>query len=154
MVKNIVGAGVLSLPGGLALCSDSPRGLLVAVIWIAGLAALFGYFCALIARSCAWQGATSYRSGWEATQGNHGALAVSLTQALKPGLGNLAYAVILSQTGTSLLASVGVTVSRNLVLWVLTIGAFVPLCLLKDLQVLAPFSASRGRQGFCTRSWP
>ena len=52
MVKNIVGAGVLSLPGGLALCSDSPRGLLVAVIWIAGLAALFGYFCALIARSC------------------------------------------------------------------------------------------------------
>jgi amino acid permease len=72
--------------------------------------------------------------------GERGAAAVALVNALIPALGNLAYSAILSQTLQSLFESIGWNVSRVSCLLIITVTALLPLCLLKNLQVLAPFS--------------
>lgn len=46
MTKNIIGGGVLSLSGGMALFASDPVGATVsAAAWIVILGAVFGYFC-------------------------------------------------------------------------------------------------------------
>lgn len=73
--------------------------------------------------------------------GSKGALAISWSNALKAAMANLAYSTILSQTFSSLSETVGFPISRIQALFLITIVALLPLCLLKNLSVLAPFSA-------------
>lgn len=70
-----------------------------------------------------------------------GAVLVPLANALKAGLGNLAYSSILSQTLKSLLETIGVHLSRLVCLFLVTVFGILPLCLMKNMRVLAPFSA-------------
>jgi amino acid permease len=72
--------------------------------------------------------------------GERGASAVALVNALLPGLGILSYSAILSQTLQSLFESIGWSISRVSCLLIITATALLPLCLLKNLNVLAPFS--------------
>jgi amino acid permease len=60
------------------------------------------------------------------------------------GLANLAYSMILADTTRSLALRVGYNVSRNTCLLCVTIFVLLPLCMVKKLSVLAPFSVSRG----------
>jgi hypothetical protein len=138
--KNLIGAGVLSLSGGMAIYSNNPMAVLSASFWTILMGAIFGYYCFLVARICRITGCATYREMWAATVGETGAMAVPLANALKAGLGNLAYESILSQTLKSLLESIGVQWSRLTCLFVVTLFAILPLCLLKNLNVLAPFS--------------
>ena len=67
---------------------------------------------------------------------------VSIINGLKATGANLAYATILADTTSTLLLSAGIQhdLPRNTCLLLVT-GLFVlPLCLLKNLAVLAPFS--------------
>lgn len=48
--------------------------------------------------------------------------------------------MILADTSRSLLETVGIHLSRSLSLLCITIAALLPLCMLKDLHALAPFS--------------
>lgn len=73
--------------------------------------------------------------------GLRGGLAVSLANMLKPALGNLAYSMILADTFRSLFASVEIEITRTFSLVFITLVAILPLCLLKNLDALAPFSA-------------
>jgi amino acid permease len=73
--------------------------------------------------------------------GERGASTVALVNALLPGLGILSYSAILSQTLQSLFESTGWNVPRETCLLLLTATVLLPLCLLKNLNVLAPFSA-------------
>ena len=142
ITKNLLGAASLSFSEGIAIYSNSPTtGLYSAFGWIIVLGIVFGYFCVLIAKVCQRTGARTYRECWELTMGEQGALAVSLVYALLPALGNLAYSAILSQTLKSLLETAGFLVTRIEALLVVTVVAILPLCLLKNLHVLAPFSA-------------
>jgi amino acid permease len=86
-------------------------------------------------------GSASYRECWEETMGERGASTVALVNALLPGLGILSYSAILSQTLQSLFESTGWNVPRETCLLLLTATVLLPLCLLKNLNVLAPFSA-------------
>jgi hypothetical protein len=138
--KNLVGGGVLSLSGGMALYSNNPIGILSAAFWIVLLGAVFGYFCLLIAKVCKLTKAATYRECWEETVGDAGGLAVSLVNATKAALGNLAYSTILSQTFASLFQTIGWNISRIECLLAITIFVILPLCMLKNLHVLAPFS--------------
>ena len=139
--KNLIGCGVLSLSNGIALYADNPRAVFSATLWIVLLGAIFGYFCILIAKVCRMTASATYRECWEDSVGSRGALAVSLVNAIKPGLANLAYCAILSQTFQSLLETAGWNVSRVGSLLLITVLFLLPLCLLKNLNVLAPFSA-------------
>ena len=67
-------------------------------------------------------------------------MAVSIANALKAALADLAYASILSDTLKSLFLAMGLHVPRTACLLLITLGAILPLCLLKNLHVLAPFS--------------
>jgi hypothetical protein len=87
IAKNLVGAGVLSLSGGIALFSNDPTALLSGSIWILFLGLMFAYFCLLIAKVCDKTGSSTYRECWEATMGERGGLAVALVSTLVPAQG-------------------------------------------------------------------
>jgi hypothetical protein len=50
IAKNLIGGGVFSLSGGMALYADSPAAVWSASLWIVWLGAIFGYFCLLVAK--------------------------------------------------------------------------------------------------------
>ena len=54
LVKGIVGAGVLSLPAGIAAFANAPSAVVPAVAMIAGIGGLSAYGFALIGRCCAY----------------------------------------------------------------------------------------------------
>ena len=101
---------------------------------------IFGYFCFLIAKICELTGRHTYRGIWVETVGHQGSWAVSCGTTLKAALQDLAYATILSDTLQSLLAGAGLQVSPVVCLLHITAVAILPLCLLKNLAVLAPCS--------------
>lgn len=138
--KNLIGGGVLSLSGGIAMYADKPVAVVSAAFWTALMGLVFGYYCFLVARVCRMTHAATYREMWAETVGQAGAIAVPMANALKAGLGNLAYSSILSQTLKSLLETIGLRLSRVTCLFLITGLAVLPLCLLKNLNVLAPFS--------------
>lgn len=45
--KNLIGGGVLSLSGGIALFANDPHASLSAIVWVVILGAVFAYFCLL-----------------------------------------------------------------------------------------------------------
>ena len=63
LVKSIVGAGVLSLPAGIASFGNAPSALIPASVLIALIGGLSGYGFSLIGRVCHYTGSTSYREG-------------------------------------------------------------------------------------------
>jgi hypothetical protein len=140
MAKNLIGCGSLSLCNGIALCANAPNAIWAGNFWILILGAIFGYFCWLIAKVCDITGRTTYRGIWQETVGSRGSMAVSIVNGLKAGLANLAYACILADTTLSLFLSAGYNVPRGLCLLIVTCCFILPLCLLKNLHVLAPFS--------------
>jgi len=140
IAKNLLGAGVLSLSRGIAAYSNDPNAIYSATISILLLGGMFGYFCLLIAKICHATRSTTYRECWESTMGDRGGVAVSIVTALLPAQGNLSATTVLSQTLQSLLETMGVYWSRLTCLIVLTVFVLLPICLMKDLDSISPFS--------------
>lgn len=139
LIKGIVGAGVLSLPAGIAAFGTAKSAVLPALGYMALIGSISAYGFALIGRVCASTDSTSYRSAWEATMGKYSWLpAVAVT--FKTFCAILAYSMILGDTFGALLSTVGVSLTKPVVTWGLTAGILLPLCLLKNLSALAPFS--------------
>jgi amino acid permease len=70
--------------------------------------------------------------------GYKGGLVVSLTHMLKPALGNLAYSMILADTFRSLFKMAGIIITRDICLLMVTLVGILPLCLMNNLDALAP----------------
>mmetsp|Transcript_40699 Transcript_40699/g.85505 ORF Transcript_40699/g.85505 Transcript_40699/m.85505 type:complete len:482 (-) Transcript_40699:249-1694(-) len=140
LIKNIVGAGVLALPAGVASFADSPSAVIPAAGWVCAMGLAFAYSFQLIAKTCKMTQSVTFREVWEETMGYDGALTVSMVNMLKPALGNLAYSMILADTFKALFATAGFETTRILSLLLVTILGILPLCLLKNLDALAPFS--------------
>lgn len=140
LVKGIVGAGVLSLPAGIAAFADAPSAVLPAVALIAVIGGLSAYGFALIGRCCAYTNTKSYRDAWSATVSKNTSWLPAVAVTFKTICAILAYSMILSDTTVSLLSTVGVTVAKVPALIALTTTVLLPLCLLKNLSSLAPFS--------------
>ena len=64
LVKGIAGAGVLSLPAGVAAFGDARSAVIPAVVLASIAGAVSGYNFSLIGRLCALTGATSYAGTW------------------------------------------------------------------------------------------
>jgi len=140
LVKSIAGAGVLSLPAGIAAFGNNPSALIPAIALIVVMGSLSAYTFALIGRLCAETKTESYADAWDATVGAKWAPLIAFSCFIDCFAGNLSYSMILADTFTSLLSGVGIAVTRTQSLLGITSVVLLPLCLLKNLSSLAPFS--------------
>lgn len=140
LVKGIVGAGVLSLPAGVAAFGDSKSAVIPGVALIAIAGALSGYNFSLIGRLCSYTGGTSYATIWENSIGEATAWIPAGACTCKTFLAVLAYSMILAETFQGIFQSIGIAATRSQSLIGLTITVLLPLCLMKNLASLAPFS--------------
>jgi len=136
LIKAIVGVGVLSLPAGIAAFGNAPSAVLPALglMLVIGLLSAYGF--ALIGKVCAYTGATSYREAWAKSVGSSSSWIPAWSATAKTTLACLAFSMVLADTFSALLR----TSERTQVLSTLTIVILLPLCWLKDLASLAPFS--------------
>ena len=150
LTKNLVGAGALGMPSGFAALAGASRSkwaMLPAGAIILVMGASFAYYFILIGRLCRMLDAASYGEAWQKSAGRRGGvwkaitLLVQLSVIGMAGLGSVAYSIIIPDATTSLLERVGYGVQRNTCLLVVTIFVLLPLCMVKKLSVLAPFSA-------------
>lgn len=86
-------------------------------------------------------GSATYRKCWESTVGDRGGLFVAVVNTLDPLLGIYANASILGQSLMLLLQGVDIYWSQVECLLIITVVALLPLCMMKNLNALAPFSA-------------
>eukprot|EP00934_Nitzschia_sp_Nitz4_P002834 Nitzschia sp. Nitz4//scaffold12_size214221//94322//95837//NITZ4_001501-RA/size214221-processed-gene-0.347-mRNA-1//-1//CDS//3329535023//2824//frame0 len=163
LVKSIVGAGVLGLPADLVLCvalvgipltdyayqkttgiaafGSTSTALIPAVtlMSLAGILSAYGF--SLIGRVCAYTGANSYRDAWARSVSPKTAWIPAAACFMVTSCSVLAYSMILCVTIPSLTNSfLGVSISRTEALLGVTIFALLPLCLMKSLKSLGPFS--------------
>ena len=103
------------------------------MITIIGILSAYGFAC--IGRVCAYTGATSYRDAWSKSVGEGTSWIPAWSTTTKTFLACMAYSMVLADTFSALLGS-----SRNPTLLVVTGVILLPLCLLKNLSSLAPFS--------------
>lgn len=140
LVKNTVGCGVLSIPMGIAAVGNTPSALIAAAMLTAFMGSIFGYYFLLLGRVCDFSSAATYREAWEETVGSNGSVAVTFFNMLQPAISVVAFSMILADTFQALLTTAGFGLSRALSLLLITVVALLPLCLMKNLEVLAPFS--------------
>ena len=140
LLKSIIGAGVLTLPSGIATFGNAPGAAIPACVLIAIIGSLSGYGFALIGRVCALTGTASYRGAWEKSVSEKSSGYVAAAVTMKTIFAILAYSMILGDTFQSLALSAGLQVSKTATLISITTLLLLPLCLLKNLSSLAPFS--------------
>lgn len=141
LVKSIVGAGVLSLPAGIAAFGNAPSALLPAVLLISLMGGISGYTFQMMARVCKWSGATSYSDAWDKTKGTRTSWLIAFSSFSDCFLGNLSYSMILADAFRDIFATIGFkSFTRNGTLTGITALVLLPLCLVKNLSTLAPFS--------------
>jgi hypothetical protein len=140
LVKGIVGAGVLTLPAGIASFGNAPSAAIPAVALICFIGTLSAYGFALIGRVCSLTGTTSFRDAWSASVSKETSWIPAWSVTLKTLCAVLAYSMILGDTFSSLAVTAGFAVSKQVTLIGVTGALLLPLCLLKDLSSLAPFS--------------
>ena len=120
---------------GIAAFGDSPSAVIPATALIALIGILSGFGFFLIGKVCAYSGATSYRDAWSKSVGESTSWIPAASCTIKTCLACLAFSMVLADTFSALLQT-----SRNPTLLVLTLAVLLPLCLLKNLNALAPFS--------------
>ena len=98
------------------------------------------YGFSLIGRVCSFTGAKSYREAWSESVGKSSDWIPVVSCTFKTACATLAYSMILADTFKSLFATVGLSVTRTQTLLGVTGVCLFPLCLLKNLSSLAPFS--------------
>jgi len=140
LVKSIVGAGVLSLPAGIAAFGNAPSAILPATALISIIGFFSAYGFSLIGRVCSYTGGQSYRDAWSKSVGDSTSWIPAVTCTFKTCFAVLSYSMILADTIRALLMTAGVETSRTMALLGITSTTLLPLCLLKNLSSLAPFS--------------
>lgn len=107
---------------------------------IALMGILSGYTFGLIGRVCQNTNTMSYSDAWDATMGKKFSPLIAFSCFIDCFAGNLSYSMILADTLVNLLAMAGVVVTRTQSLLGVTGVVLLPLCLMKNLSSLAPFS--------------
>jgi len=135
LVKNIVGAGILSLPSGVAAFSDAPSAVVPAAVLLLVAAAVSAYTFALIGRCCELTGTNTFREAWAKAIGEKNAWVMSLTSTGNTGLGCLMLSIILADAAASLFTALGapaILTCRSWALLAVTGGILLPLCFLES----------------------
>ena len=141
LIKLIVGAGVLGLPAGIAAFGNHPTALVPALILFCIIGSLAAYGFALIGAVCAATRARSYRQAWRDTVGDASSWLPALACLLVTSCSVLTNSMIQADTIPSIIkAFTGIQVSRTTALLGVTSIVLLPLCLMRQLKSLAPFS--------------
>ena len=140
LVKSIVGAGVLSLPAGISAFGNAPSAMVPAAFLIAAIGSLSGYGFSLIGRVCAMTNSMSYREAWEKTINKETSIIPAASCTFKTTCAILAYSMILGDTFRSIFSTFGLTLTKSQTVLGMTSTILLPLCLMKNLSSLAPFS--------------
>jgi amino acid permease len=111
-----------------------------AVGLIAVMGALSAYTFGLIGRVCQRTNTDSYAAAWDAAVGKKWSPLIAFSCFIDCFAGNLSYSMILADTIRNLATSAGFAVTRTQALLGVTGTVLLPLCLLKNLASLAPFS--------------
>ena len=154
LIKNLTSAAAMGLPAGIAtIGNEIPTVPIVGCAIICIMAILFGYYFFLMGQICSMTQTTSYREAWEVTMGKKhrgfSSILVATCTLLMASCGCLCYSVILSNTTRAILQTIGTNhhihslmgITRGQCLIGLTIFVLLPLCLVKGLKALAPFSS-------------
>lgn len=143
LAKCIGGAGVLSLPAGVALFSDSPSAIIPSCIIALIMGLMSGYTFSAIGKGCERYQDNNYQNLWGHAISEKSKIFVTMTLLSKTCLATLALTIILGDTFKSLASSFGAPEflqSRTNVIFTLATTILLPLCSLKSLAALAPFS--------------
>ena len=143
LVKNIVGAGVLSLPAGVAAFSSSKVAVAPACALVMSLGLLSCYCFTLIGRLSAITGASTYRGAIEGTMGPRSGKMLGAACTMKTGVACLMYSIIIGDITETLSVTAGLSAAvpalaaRWKLLPVVTASVLTPLCLMRSFAVLS-----------------
>ncbi len=143
LAKNIVGAGVLSLPNGIAYFSDCTNSLVPANILLFLTGTISAYSFSLIGRACAQHRTTNFQDTWAKSVDPSTAKLINGGITLMCFFTVLSYSIIIGDSFTGLAKGFNlpeIFASRTSVILFMTTFALLPLCSLQNLSALAPFS--------------
>jgi len=160
LAKNIIGAGVLSLPSGAAhIVGEAQAAGVGSSLTLTMVAILLGIFATLNAAGfylagevCERTGARTYRQAWSLTMGEKTAWLPSAASVILCFTGSVACSSVIGDTASELVAALlGVAnsaVFRDAILGGLAFTVLLPLCNLSSLAPLA-FASVLGLVGIC-----
>ncbi|CAN0349134.1 unnamed protein product [Pylaiella littoralis] len=149
LAKNILGAGMLSLPSGVAAFSDSRKAIVPAAAAIAALGLVSAYTFVLIGRSCADTKAESYEQSWARTVGQKTAWLPAGACVATCFAGCLAFTIIIGDSFAALAKTFGapaLVANRSNIIMAISAAVLLPLSLLKSLKSLG-FTSMLGTSG-------
>lgn len=125
---------------GIAAFGNAPSALIPATALIALIGGISAYTFSLIARVCAATDTSSYSDAWDVTVGKSTSALIAFSCFIDCFAGNLSYSMILADTFQALASGMGLALTRTQSLLGITSLVLLPLCFLKNLSSLAPFS--------------
>lgn len=106
LLKNIVGSGGLSIPGGIAAFANAPSAVVPSVVVVLIMGAVNAYSFSLLGRICAITKSHTYSMAWERTvgrrYGSRSQLFVDCVVFGKAILGTWSFSIIIASTCTPL----------------------------------------------------
>lgn len=142
LIKSIVGGGVLAIPAAVASLGDSPTQVLpMAIACIVIIGSINAYYFSLMGKVCTWTNATTFSQAWERTMGTETSTLFASMISIKTLLSCISYSMIIGESFQSIAISAGMLdITQTDTLLAITGLALLPLCLMKDLSSLSPFS--------------
>jgi amino acid permease len=139
LAKVILGAGVLSLPSGIAAFSDSTDALLPATVLLAAMGIVSAYSFSSIGKACKMHDVGSFTSAWASSVGEGSAPFIATMITVKTFFACLAFSIILGDSFSSIARSVGLPEfmhNRSNMILLLTTCVITPLNMLKNMDLL------------------
>lgn len=102
LAKSVIGAGVLSLPSGVAFLADEPSALIPSAILCTIFGVMAAYSFSAIGRICKENDAKSFQEAWEKIVNPNSAWLISGSITALCFLASLAYCIILGDSFSSL----------------------------------------------------
>lgn len=133
LIKNIVGAGVLSLPSGVA----AGTGIVPAILITTILGMYSAWTFSKLGEMCHRNDAYTFAELGEKVRGKGFAKLMTLTCTIKTFFTCFVYSLVICDSWTQILAGFGFYVGRDQVLLSVTVFVLLPLCLMENLSVLS-----------------
>lgn len=133
LVKNIAGAGVLSLPSGVG----AGTGLVPAATITFVLGVWSGWTFYKLGEMCDRNNALTFSELGEKVSGKGFAKLLTSSCVIKTFFSCLVYSLVICDSWTQILVGFGFDFRREQVLLGMTLFVLLPLCLMEDLSILA-----------------